>query len=460
MTSAAEEMVRRSRPYYWWSREGLRSYFARRIVYAWERPAIMRKHIYTGAMGNIYGTLIGGILFVFFGTTVGISRFQWGIMGGITSWLIATQIFSALLTERTGRRKVIWFSCAIADRGLRFVGIIAAYLLWCSGSTYAGTVLISTIAIANFFGTMASPPWLSWLADIIPEHEHGAFWGRRTAWIALWSIVAVVVAGGFADWVSEDHKVVAVMGIFAAATFLGILDLVIHGTIPEPKMAMSRESHFWREVFQPVRDRNFRPWLVFNFCWTFAMTLGGALASIYFLDNLGVRSNFTGGMLAIVVTSLLGTLATGRFSGRLVDRVGTAKVLLWGHIVWAFLPAFWFVASSGWKLWWLCFSSTLGGVSVTAATTAANKLITRVPPPENRAMYIAVSTTIGSIAAGLGAFAAGAILGVLEGWSWDAGPIDLEGFHVLFAISFVLRLVFAIAFVPRISNYMGSNSQA
>ncbi|KPJ70790.1 MAG: hypothetical protein AMS14_10025 [Planctomycetes bacterium DG_20] len=160
-------------------------YFARRVVYPWELPSIMRKHIYTGAMGSTYYALINGIFFVYFGNSIGMSRFQWGVMGAIASFLLTAQLLSAVLTQRSGRRKVVWFASAIAARGLRILGILVSLWLWHTGWVQASVVLIAFICLSNFFGAMAEPPWLSWLADIIPERDHGRFWGRRSAWIAL-----------------------------------------------------------------------------------------------------------------------------------------------------------------------------------------------------------------------------------------------------------------------------------
>ena len=108
-------------------------YFARRIVYAWERPSIMRKHIYTGAMGNIWASLISGLFFVYFGTAVGLTPFLWGLMGGLSSWVVVAQLLSASMTERIGRRKLVWFWFAILDRVLRLAGILLSLWMWQNG---------------------------------------------------------------------------------------------------------------------------------------------------------------------------------------------------------------------------------------------------------------------------------------------------------------------------------------
>ena len=113
--------------------------FRQRLVYAWELPSIMRKHIYTGAMGGTYFTLVTGIVFVYFGNAVGMTPLLWGLMGGIASWVLAGQILSAVVTQRLGHRKLLWFVSALAERIVRLIGILVAYWLWHEGSSLAAT---------------------------------------------------------------------------------------------------------------------------------------------------------------------------------------------------------------------------------------------------------------------------------------------------------------------------------
>jgi MFS family permease len=427
------------------------SYFAQRVVYPWERPSIMRKHIYTGAMGNVWAHLISGIFFVYFGTEIGLTRFQWGLMAGISSWLIGAQLISARLSERTGRRKQIWFWLAMADRGLRMAGILGALGLWMVGSPTAPVVLVLAICLANLLGTMGSPPWLSWLADLVPEEEHGAFWGKRSMWIAAATIAAIVPAGFVMDRIGEDHKLYVAVGIFAAATALGLADLLIHGTIPEPVAKVADRSVRRTDLLEPLRDSLFRPWLVFNAFWTFGMTLGGALGTLYFVTELGIRRNFLGGTLVLTSFALLGDLLTSRISGRLVDRFGVKRVLFGGHLFWATLPLFWLVATPETALVLLGAASLIGGSGTAAALNAATKFVTRMPVAEKRASYIAVSSTVGNIAGGLGVILAGIFLQLLA----DRAPVEFltrtgNGFRALFALSLLLRVGSTVLLVPRI----------
>jgi len=430
-----------------------RRYFAQRVVFPWELPSIMRKHIYTGMMGSVYFTLITGLFFLDYGNRIGMTPFQWGLMGGISSFLLSTQLLSAYVTRQAGRRKALWFWFAVAGRCTRFAGILLSFLFFLGGWAHASVILVVATCAANLLMAMTIPPWYSWLADIIPEKHHGGFWGRRTWWIHLAIICVIIPAGLIVDRSPEGARFYILMGLFFVALVVGLLDLVIHGTIPEPAMAMTKSRHFVHDVLEPIRDRAFRPWLVFNVCWTFSMTLGGALANVYFLKDLQIELKLMAGVTVLVVLPLVGGLLTARRSGVLVDRAGPRQVLFWGHLLWAFLPLFWIWATPRTALVWLAVSSVVGGSSSAIAVVAANKLITRFPPPGHKvAIYVAVSSCLGSLAGGCGALLAGTVLKVTGDWSVQALGTTLTGFHLLFITSFVLRLASATLLIGRIRN--------
>ena len=185
----------------------LRTYFAQRTIRPAQLPGIRFRHIYTGAMANVWANLIAGIFFIYFGNRIGMTPFEWGLMGSITWLMLLSELLSAALTQRVGHRKRLWFICALVDRSLRFFGILAALVLWrWYGWTHAGWVMIGAIGMATFVGAMAGPPWLSWLADLIPEKEHGEFWGRRSAWMSLSVLVAAVPAGIVMDQLPEQYR--------------------------------------------------------------------------------------------------------------------------------------------------------------------------------------------------------------------------------------------------------------
>ncbi len=425
-------------------------YFTRRPVRPGEMPGLMRKHIITGTLGSAWGNLITGIIYVYFGNAIGMTQLQWGILGGISAWVVIAQPIGAILGERAASRKFVWFWTALADRVIRLVGIVTAYFLWRSGHTIGYLVFMAAICMGTLVGNLSQGPWYAWLATIIPQEVHGTFWGRRDSWISFVVILVIVPSGFLIDLIPQGGKVETALIILVAASVLGYTDILIHGTIPEPPRAEKKRNATISGILAPYRDKRFRPWLVFVACWNFGQNLGGALCTLYFMENLGFKHNLLGGMIAINGVGLLGTMFAARRVGRMVDRYGIKRMLLLGYFFWSLLPAIWLLATPSTALLWVGLGSLFGGVFPAAANNAGVKLVTRFPRPEDSGMYMAFSTMIGSVAAGLGSIAAGAFLNQLQGWSVRIVGLVLSGFPLLFIISFVLRTTVTFTLIPRI----------
>jgi MFS family permease len=427
-----------------------RGYFARRSIPRAELPVIMRKHIFTGALGTMWSSIVTGIVYIYFGNAIGMSQFQWGVLGGIGAWVVAVQPLGALLGERIGSRKLVWFWFALADRLLRFGGIIAAYVLWRAGHPLAYLVLISAVCVGSLMGNVATPPWYGWFATIIPQQVQGTFWGKRDSWISLGVIAVVLPSGLLMDLIPAQGKLEMAVVILTAAGVLGVADILVHGTIPEQPTPRGPRDSGLSNILTPLRDRRFRPWLLFTAAWNFSLFLGGALGTLYFMENLGFKNNLLGGMISINVVTLLGTLLAGRKVGRMVDRHGIQRMLMLGHLFWSLLPAIWLLATPRTAVFWIGISSVVGGIFPAAANNAATKLVTRFPPAEQTGMYMGVSSMIGNICGGFGALAAGAFLDLMGPWSLSLGRLSVSAFPVLFIASSIMRLATTVALVPRI----------
>lgn len=426
--------------------------FGHRSILPEELPAVLNKHILTGAMGTAWGNLMTGVLYVSFGNGIGMTRFQWGILGAVSSWVIALQPLAALMVDRTGSRKMVWFWACLLERVLRALGVLFSYLLWKAGSLNAALALMAAVCLACLLGTFQGPPWYSWLADIVPPEIHGRFWGRRETWVSVATIAAVVPASLLVDLVPESVKGDALAAVFAAATAIGLVDIFLHVAIPEPAPRHVPPSRFFHRIREPFRDPGFRPWLAFVLAWNFSVMLGYSLSNLYFLDNLGIRNNLFGGTMAMTVVNLLAGVVTARASGRLIDKLGIRRVLLIGYLFWSLIPLAWICAVPRTALFWLAVASLIGGSFAMAANMAGLKFLTRSPPPQSRTMYVAVSNTLGVLAQGAGTFAAGAFLHAFASVSFQVLGLIVSGFPLLFLASFALRLASALLLVPRIAR--------
>jgi len=387
---------------------------------------------------------------VYFGNAIGMTQFQWGVLGGLSAWVVVVQPLGAMLGERAGSRKLVWFWTALTDRVLRLVGVVIAFLLWRAGHPGAYLFFMLGICVATLIGNFSPGPWFGWLATIIPREVQGTFWGRRDSWISLVVIAVILPSGLLMDLVPPGGKLDIAAVILAAASVLGLVDIFIHGTIPEPPLAGKSSGGSFSGMLVPLRDRGFRPWLLFTASWNLSMGLGGALCVLYFMENLQFKNDLLGGMFAVSVTGLIGTFLAARTVGRMVDRIGIKRVLFIGYFFWCLIPATWLFATPHTAILWVGLAGLIGGVFPAAATNAGVKLVTRFPSPEESGMYMAVSTMVGSIAGGLASLIAGGFLKLMGERSFTVLGLVVSAFPLLFVASFILRLITTFALIPRI----------
>ncbi|MDX9973013.1 MAG: MFS transporter [FCB group bacterium] len=415
--------------------------FEQRSIAEGELPTVMRRHIFTGAMGGAYGLLTTHIFFVAFGNALGVTVFQWGLYGAITTFALAFQLLSAHWAAQLGQRKLLWWATETLSRVLKAIGLVTAFVFYTQGNLPAAAFsLIFWLCMSGVLAAMSQPIWFSWLADIIPAPIHGRFMGRRDVWVSLFIVALAVPAGWASDAFAGDAKTAVLMTILMAGIALGMMDVSIHRTIPEPPMAPDRETTFRERILTPLRDRNYRPWLLFAGAWNFAAFLGNTLANVYFIDHLGLSKDFLGGAVVLIAVPLLAIAVTSRWSGVLVDRLGVRRMLAVSHLCWAVVPIFWVVATPRTALFWLTVSMVISGAATSPAVNAANKLITRTPPRHLRAMYMAMSTCVGALAGGFGALSGGIFLTWFGDLEWILGGVTFVSFHLLFLASLVLRV--------------------
>jgi len=181
------------------------------------------------------------------------------------------------------------------------------------------------------------------------------------------------------------------------------------------------------------------------------MTFGGALCMVYFVGDLGLKDNMVAATVVLIIFNQLGVLLGSRKWGLYVDRYGVKPVLFWGHIGWSLLPFLWFFATRETVIWYVGIASFLGGSASNAGVIAANKLITRYPPPGHHvATYTAVSSSVSNWASGLACLAAGFVVSRIGPGTWEVWGFSLCAFHILFAASFLMRLSSALFLIPRI----------
>jgi len=405
-------------------------------------PGVWRKHIYTGAMGATYFSLLSGMIIVAYVRELGMSYRGLGLLMGLGSFAFAFQLVGAHVAARIGRRRPFWFHTAMLERLFKGLAVVAAFHLAGTSVPLACTAFVAFMTLASVSSALAVPCWFSWLTDLIPAERHGALLGRRSAWTSLTVVCVALPCAWFIDRMTEvGMGVHGMLAVFALALVLGYLDLFIHRTIPEPHMRAAPARRFSSEISKVLRDARFRPVLIFKGAWGFSSAIGGMISIVYLNEYLGFRKDLFTGILALIAIPSVSTILFAPHLGALVDRLGCRRVLVWGHVLWSIIPLGFMLMRPGPSV---AFSVAglflVTNFAMYAAMNAGQKLVTRLPRREDRGMYLAVSTCVGSLSVGAGALVAGEVMQFLDGWGVTLLGAPFLGYHVLFAASALLRL--------------------
>ena len=127
----------------------------------------------------------------------------------------------------------------------------------------------------------------------------------------------------------------------------------------------------------------------------------------------------------------------------MINRVGSANVLLTNQICVSLLPLLWLFARPDFLLpiW---ADGVLSGLFWPGFGLAQFNLTMHLAPARNRSAYFAVQSVVAGGAGFVAAMLGGALAYALSGWTWNARGVSLCNYHVLF----VLRPIFRLLLIP------------
>ncbi|MEA2709954.1 MAG: hypothetical protein QOF78_2555 [Phycisphaerales bacterium] len=410
--------------------------------------------------GAVWQTSIGGAPFSLFAKELRASELQIGILAALPFLASLVSMPASLLTERTGKRKKIFLLGLYAQRLLWFP--IALLPLWivsrfgASGSSVAVLVFMAMIFVMHAAGAVGGPAWLSWMADIVPDRCRGKYFSRRRQWGILSAIPSALAVG----WIL-DHWVVPGDGlgtlrwcaiIFMCAAVFGVIDIHMFQHVPDVPMEPRRSTPMLKLLGGPLKDKQFLHFAGFVGTLTFAVSFMGQFVTFYLIDKIGVTG--TGIQLMLLVMPMLAQLLVLPVWGHAADRMGKKPVLAIASLGLVPVGLGWCFMGPG--MHWLGYVLSIAGAALWTGVEVANlnfvlEFSSSDDGEKGGSAYVAVNSVIINIAGCLGGLGAGIIAKYLKDWQLHIGMFGLGtvGFYeVLFALSGVLRLVAAAAFLP------------
>lgn len=366
------------------------------------------------AWASLSGALSGGVILVAFALALGARPVVVGLLAAIPFIAQAAQLPAIVLVEKLRQRRRIGVLTISAARVLVLALAAVPFLPAGTLSPLAAVVALQVgISVLVAVGSCAVN---SWLHQLVPGQQLGAFFSRRLFAGTALACVGTLGAGLLVDHLPLDDKLHAYAVAFAAAALAGFVSSVYLARAPEPPMRNAGPPvPMAAKLRTPFRDPNFRRLLVFLGAWNLASNAAAPFLTVYLLKQLGYG---LGTVTALWVTSQLANALTLYLWGRLSDRLSNKAILA------VALPVY-FICTLGLvfvdigqsptvKLALLLVLHVAMGAASGGIGLATGNLGLKLAPQGEGTTYLAAIGLVSAVAGGIAPMAAGSLAQALQ----------------------------------------------
>jgi len=369
---------------------------------------------------------------------LGMTKYQFGLLGGIPMILLVLQFVGAYLARRIAHRKPFFMVALITGRLLFIPASLLPFLLpSLSGPALAG-IYIALTSTCMGLSNLVTPLWMSWMGDLIPRRILNRYWGARHRYMTLvWSMAYLTVAT-FTFYTDTLSAAVAFPILAGIGVLAGVVDIVIFAWVSEPENINQPGRRLAEVLLEPFRDPNYRTFVLFGCTFSFAAMMAAAFMQVYVCGPLGVpvwqASIMWGG-------AAFGGAFVARYFGRLADRHGQRPLMLTVIALKPMICIVFLLATPANAFWFIGIAFVFDSMLNAGYTLAGNGYLLRMAPRENRSMFVAASMALSGFAGGLGSIVGGTILAHTDMFHWHAWGRDWNHYHIIFAVSCLLRIL-------------------
>ncbi|NLA39470.1 MAG: MFS transporter [Methanomicrobiales archaeon] len=348
-------------------------------------------------------TLTGGIFLVAFALQLGASNTVIGLLASIPPLAELLQMPAVYVVDRVQKRRLVVVAASFAARLFWIPIILIPFFLSPEQGLF---VLIASIALYASFSAISHCGWNSWMRDLIPRDQLGAFFSRRLTLSTALALVISLIAGLFIDswnFVFPDLAAYGYSVLFFFGLIAGLFGILLLARTPEPRMAEDDdEDGLLAAIAKPFRDTNFKNLIIFLGSWNFAVNLAAPFFTVYMLQRIGLDISL---VVILGVLSQVMNIVFYRSWGRVSDRFSNKSVLsVSGPLFMLTIFAWMFVMLPGiYALTYplLILIHILMGISLAGVSLASGNISLKLAPQGQATSYLAASTFTNSVAAGI-----------------------------------------------------------
>jgi MFS family permease len=256
----------------------------------------------------------------------------------------------------------------------------------------------------------ALPAWTSISADIVPEERRGRYFASRNLMMAIAGVVGVPLAGQIIKGVGglTGYQI-----NFALAFFIGLAATFFYSRIEtprrqEPVVISGKRLPLWERVRQRPA---FLLFCIHAAVWNFALQIAAPFFNVYLVKEVGASAMAVG---LVATVSTVASLPGQQVFGRLADRWGAERLVVWCGGIIPLAPLAWILVSQPWHP---ALINLFSGFLWAGYSLASFTYLLHITPDERRARYVALFNVVVGLSS-----AAGATLG---GWVAETLTYDM-----------------------------------
>lgn len=416
----------------------------------------MRMLVLDAVFAQSMTVLTTGAFLYAFGLLLGASNIVIGFLAALSTITQTLQIPAILLVEKLRWRKAIAIFTISISR-LSLIGI--AVLPWIMPLHAVLLPFVLLLLVYFGMGAIGGCAFNSWFRDIVPDNRINYLLTRRLTWATFFGALLSLV-GAYGIDLSEGYRLQPINAyciLFIIGSVSGMISVVYLIRTPEPRMPALGNVSMLRLLAEPIKDRNYRNFLIFLGAWNFALNFAMPFYAVYMIKELHLSMTW---VLGLTVLGQLVNVVFFGIWGKLSDRYSNKSVLLlsvpWffcSFLIWPFttLPG-----PHVMTIPLLIAAHILSGISIAGVNLCAGNLAFKSAPFGRAASYLAVNALVSGVAATISPILAGFAADTLGPYelrlalSWgrweerlmlfDLPAIDLQGMDFIFIFGFVFGL--------------------
>lgn len=321
---------------------------------------------------------------------MGATNFQLGLFAALPTFTTIFQLFSVWLVQRFNNRRAITSLFNLLAR-LPIIAIGIIPFLFTGGTSIQ--VLFLMLFFQHIFGDIAGASWNSWIKDLVPGQQLGAFFSRRSRMAQTLNVTLSLATAFCIDYVKVHYpanEITAYNIMFLIGGSLGMLSVGFLLRTPEPQ-AKKIDDKLFTLFAMPLRNVNFKNLLIFNSFWAFALNLATPFFSVFMLKTIGLPLSY------VILLGILGQLSgilSFKLWGQFTDRFSNKTIIsICAPLYIGCILLFAFTAMPGQKLLtivMLILIHLISGLSTAGINLALNNIGLKLASKNEAIAYISV----------------------------------------------------------------------